>query len=69
MAGMVESESTNLNRPDSVELSSQVTDALKTETGFDANKVEKIKQALAEGEYPINAQRIAKEMYDLEKLL
>ncbi|MEK9896137.1 MAG: flagellar biosynthesis anti-sigma factor FlgM [Burkholderiaceae bacterium] len=37
--------------------------------GFDAEKVDRIKQALADGNYPIDARRIAEGFSEFEKLL
>lgn len=55
-------------REDSVELSAEAKVELDR-AGFDAAKVEQIKQALADGNYPIDARRIAEGFQDFEKLL
>jgi negative regulator of flagellin synthesis FlgM len=55
-------------RDDSVELSADAVAELDR-AGFDAAKVEQIKQALADGNYPIDARRIAEGFQDFEKLL
>ncbi len=39
------------------------------EPAFDRNKVEAIKQALKEGNYPLNARRIAESFVSMEKLI
>lgn len=54
---------------DSIELSPEVTRALAAEASFDSEKVEKIKQAIADGEYPVDSKRVAQSMVELEKLL
>lgn len=53
---------------DTVELSAEAKVELDR-AGFDAAKVEQIKQALADGNYPIDARRIAEGFQDFEKLL
>ncbi len=53
---------------DRVELSTAAQAELD-KAGFDADKVERIKQALADGNYPIDARRIAEGFSDIEKLL
>ena len=55
-------------RDDSVELSADAVAELDR-AGFDAAKVEQIKQALADGNYPMDARRIAEGFRDFEKLL
>jgi len=62
-------EASRSQQPDSIELSSEVAKALASAEGFDSEKVEKIKEAIAKGEYPIDSRQIAKSMADLEKLL
>ena len=54
-----------LQKPDSIELSSEVAEALAAADTFDSEKVEKIKEAIANGEYPIDPRQIAKSMADL----
>jgi negative regulator of flagellin synthesis FlgM len=53
---------------DRVELSTAAQAELD-KAGFDADKVDLIKQALADGNYPIDARRIAEGFSDIEKLL
>ena len=53
---------------DRVELSVEARAELE-KAGFDAEKVDRIKQALADGNYPIDARRIAQGFSDIEKLL
>lgn len=53
---------------DRVELSAEARAELD-KAGFDAEKVDRIKQALADGNYPIDARRIAEGFSDIEKLL
>jgi len=53
---------------DRVELSAAAQAELD-KAGFDAEKVDRIKQALADGNYPIDARRIAEGFSDIEKLL
>lgn len=53
---------------DRVELSAEATQELDR-AGFDAEKVERIKQALADGNYPVDAGRIAEGFREFEKLL
>lgn len=57
-----------LNDSDRVELSAEATQELD-KAGFDAAKVEQIKQALADGNYPVDARRIAEGFHEFEKLL
>jgi flagellar biosynthesis anti-sigma factor FlgM len=53
---------------DRVELSTEATAELD-KAGFDAEKVDQIKQALADGNYPIDPRRVAEGFADIEKLL
>ena len=63
-------KSVRIEQPDTdrVELSTAAQAELD-KAGFDADKVERIKQALADGNYPIDARRIAEGFSDIEKLL
>lgn len=54
---------------DVVELRKDVEKALSTSSEFDAAKVERLKSAIANGEYPVDLKRLAKEFVDLEKLI
>ena len=40
-----------------------------SEPGFDAGKVEAIKQAISEGNYPLDARKIAESFSSLERLI
>lgn len=53
---------------DRVELSVEARAELD-KAGFDAEKVDRIKQALADGNYPIDARRIAEGFSEIEKLI
>ena len=53
---------------DEVKLSDETVVELKR-AGFDEDKVAQIKQALADGNYPIDPKRIAQGFTDIEKLL
>ena len=53
---------------DRVELSVEARSELD-KAGFDAEKVDQIKQAIADGNYPIDAKRIAEGFSNIEKLL
>jgi len=53
---------------DEVKLSDETVVELKR-AGFDEGKVAQIKQALADGNYPIDPKRIAQGFTDIEKLL
>lgn len=53
---------------DRVELSVEARAELD-KAGFDAEKVDRIKQALADGNYPMDPRRIAEGFSDIEKLL
>ena len=53
---------------DEVILSPEVKEMMET-SSFDAEKVAQIKQALAEGTYPVDAKQIAKHFSDFENLL
>ena len=53
---------------DRVQLSNEVVAELD-KAGFDEEKVAQIKQALADGDYPIDPRRIAEGFTEFEKLL
>ena len=61
-------ENENPAETDRVELSVEAQAELD-KAGFDAEKVDRIKQALADGNYPIDARRIAEGFSEMEKLL
>jgi negative regulator of flagellin synthesis FlgM len=54
--------------PSSVEISPALQNSL-AEADFDAEKVEQIKAALEQGNYPLNDRKIAESFVPLEKLL
>ena len=62
-------------RLDSVELSrdahslQRLQDRLDREESFDAKRVDEIKQAIEDGRYPIDAERLARNFFDLERQL
>jgi len=53
---------------DQVKLSDAVQQAMK-EPAFDKAKVDAIRQALKDGQYPLDSHRIAKSFVDLEKMI
>ena len=59
---------TNATRNDRVELSSEAQSELD-KAGFDHEKVERIKQALVDGNYPVDPRRVAESFAEMEKLL
>jgi len=62
------SEKRGESSEDVVELSSAVRQELDR-SGFDQNKVEQIKNAIAEGTYPIDGKRVAENFAAIEKLI
>ena len=48
---------------------SDIAQRAMAEPAFDRNKVEAIKQALKDGNYPLNARRIAESFVSMEKLI
>ena len=60
--------SANPMASDEVKLSDETVVELKR-AGFDEEKVAQIKQALADGNYPIDPKRIAQGFTEIEKLL
>ena len=53
---------------DQVELSESVARAIE-DARFDAAKVEALRLAIMEGNYPLDAKRIAENMLDLERMI
>jgi flagellar biosynthesis anti-sigma factor FlgM len=53
---------------DSVNLSPEALQALD-KAGFDAGKVERIKEAIANGDYIVDTKKLAKSFAEIEKLL
>ena len=53
---------------DQVELSESVVRAIE-DAKFDAAKVEALRLAIMEGNYPLDAKRIAENMLDLERMI
>ena len=53
---------------DQVELSESVASAIE-DAKFDAAKVEALRLAIMEGNYPLDAKRIAENMLDLERMI
>jgi len=53
---------------DQVELSESVVRAIE-DAKFDAAKVEALRLAIMEGNYPVDAKRIAENMLDLERMI
>ena len=53
---------------DQVELSGSVVRAIE-DAKFDAAKVEALRLAIMEGNYPLDAKRIAENMLDLERMI
>ena len=53
---------------DQVELSESVARAIE-DAKFDAAKVEALRLAIMEGNYPLDAKRIAENMLDLERMI
>ena len=60
--------STSEAQVDQVELSESVVRAIE-DAKFDAAKVEALRLAIMEGNYPLDAKRIAENMLDLERMI
>ena len=58
----------NERQTDQVELSDSVVRAIEDAT-FDEAKVEALRLAIMEGNYPLDAKRIAENMLDLERMI
>jgi len=54
--------------PSDVQLSEEVANAIET-AEFDAAKVEALRLAIMDGNYPLDAKRIAENMLNLERLI
>ena len=54
--------------PSEVQLSEEVANAIET-AEFDAAKVEALRLAIMDGNYPLDAKRIAENMLNLERLI
>jgi len=63
-----QSTSTSTAGADKMDLSAEAT-RLLAEPGFDAGKVLAIKQAIAEGNYPLDSKRIAESFVALERMI
>jgi negative regulator of flagellin synthesis FlgM len=46
-----------------------VRQAIDSASGFDSARVDEIKQRLADGEYPVDAERVADRLTEFERLL
>ena len=62
------SESTGVAVQDSVELSEGVRSA-STEAVFDADRVAELREAIANGQYPLDPKKIAESFASIERLL
>ena len=60
--------STSESQVDQVELSESVVRTIE-DAKFDAAKVEALRLAIMEGNYPLDAKRIAENMLDLERMI
>ena len=60
--------SSSESQVDQVELSESVVRAIE-DAKFDAAKVEALRLAIMEGNYPLDAKRIAENMLDLERMI
>jgi len=58
----------SVSRQDQLQLS-DITQKAMAEPAFDRHKVESIKQALKEGNYPLNSRHIAESFVAMEKLI
>ncbi len=58
----------NERQTDQVELSDSVVRAIE-DASFDEAKVEALRLAIMEGNYPLDAKRIAENMLDLERMI
>ena len=64
----VEADTASSTPVDQVELSESVARAIE-DAKFDAAKVEALRLAIMEGNYPLDAKRIAENMLDLERMI
>lgn len=73
-AGAPEQNTTQASAPEvvapesAIALSESVTEAIEA-AEFDAAKVEALRLAIMEGNYPLDAKRIAENMIDLERMI
>lgn len=64
----VDSSQTPEAKPSEVQLSEEVANAIEA-AEFDAAKVEALRLAIMDGNYPLDAKRIAENMLNLERLI
>ena len=64
----VERSQTTETNPSEVQLSDEVANAIEA-AEFDAAKVEALRLAIMDGNYPLDAKRIAENMLSLERLI
>ncbi len=64
----VEADTASGEQVDQVELSEYVARAI-ADAKFDAAKVEALRLAIREGNYPLDAKRIAEDMLELERMI
>ena len=67
-AEKLEADSSETSSASQIELSEDVVKAID-DAKFDAAKVEALRLAIMEGNYPLDAKRIAENMLDLERMI